>query len=90
MKKWGNYWLDLIEFENKIKGHIEKSLAVFIGKRYSSSIKLKVMMTEAIKDSLDTFSSQESLLYLNIDYELSLDYKNDILHGFSIEKVRCK
>lgn len=86
---WGNYWLDLIEFENSIKNHIEKCVNVFVGKRYSSPSKLRMMLTEAIKDCLDEISMQEHLISLNVDYNLHLDYNNDVFNGFSIIYVYC-
>lgn len=86
---WGNYWLDLIEFENHIKGYIERSIGVFVGKRYSSQSKLKLMIKEAIKDCLDEVAQQEHLLVLDVDYELHLDYEKDTFKGFTISHVHC-
>lgn len=86
---WGNYWLDLIEFENHIKSYIERSISVFVGKRYSSSLKLRMMIAEAIKDCLDEVSVQEHLIALNVDYQLHLDYEDDVFKGFSITHVHC-
>jgi hypothetical protein len=86
---WGNYWLDLIEFERNIKDHIERSISVFVGKRYSSSLKLRSMLSEAIKDCLDEVAEAEHLIALNVDYELHLDYQNDTLRGFTVSHVNC-
>lgn len=86
---WGNYWLDLIEFERHIKSYIERAVSVFVGKRYSSSLKLNKMIGDAIKDCLDEVSQQEHLIALDVDYELHLDYEDDFFQGFTISHVHC-
>jgi hypothetical protein len=87
-RKWGNYWLDLIEFERMVQGYIERSVSIFVGKRYSSSLKLKTMMNEAIKDAIDELSQQE-LMMINVEYKITIDFKDDTLHGFNISHVYC-
>jgi hypothetical protein len=86
---WGNYWLDLIEFERLIKSHIERVIGVFVGKRYSGVVRLRILIAEAIKDCLDEIAQQERLIALNVDYELLLDYKDDLFKGFTISHVHC-
>lgn len=86
---WGNYWLDLIEFEKSIKEYIHKSVTIFVGKRYSSSSKLKLMVAEAIKDCLDEIAFQEQLTNLNVDYELHIEFEKSVFKGFSINHVYC-
>lgn len=87
--KLGNYWLDLIELENVIKNHIEQSISIFVGKRYSSQTKLKHMLKDAVKDCLDEYAKQECLNHLNIDYELSLDYRGDTFVSFAVSYVHA-
>jgi hypothetical protein len=87
--KSGNYWLDLIEFEKVIKDHIEQSISIFVGKRYSSQTKLKHMVRDAVKDCLDEYAKQEFLNHLNVDYELNLDYRGDTFVSFTISYVHA-
>lgn len=89
MKKWGNYWLDLVEFENYIKTHIIKCINIFVGKRYSSSLRLRGMLTDAVRDCLEEIAKQEKRLILDIDYELELEYENDTFTGFKVTRLHA-
>ena len=87
-RKWGNYWLDLIDFEKYVKSFIEQSIKIFVGKRYSSPSKLKLMMNEAIKDAIDELSKQDKII-INVDYGVTIDYQDDILKSFVVTYVYC-
>ena len=84
-----NYWLDLIKFESHIKACISKCIDIFVGKRYSSSIKLRSMLTEAVRDCLDEIARKENHAVLDIDYELEMEYEDDMFISFKINYLHA-
>jgi hypothetical protein len=88
INKWGNYWLDLLEFEKYIKTRMEDSIDIFLGKRYSSLMKLRMMVNEAIKDCMDMLSEEENR-FLDVDYGITLDFDHDTFNGYVIDFVHC-
>lgn len=87
VKKHGNYWLDIIELEKYVKKQIIKCADHFIGKTYFDSLKMKNMLNDEIENCLDEIVKQEKYLILNVDYELELDYENNMFIGYKITNL---
>lgn len=84
----GNYWLSLLHKEKKIRKEIECVIETMIGMKFKDYSSMVKNVSETIKDELEMYSVKNRMGNFNIEYDFTLEQKNNVLCGYTILYVR--
>jgi hypothetical protein len=84
----GNYWLDLIEKEKRLKGAIESTIRKSIGKKFSDYTDMTMKIKDDIRIELENYGVKHHMGIFHLEYDLDLKYDSSfILTGFDVKFV---
>lgn len=87
----GNYWLDLIEKEKKLRREIETAVQKLVGKKFMDYAEMTLHVKEAIRSRLENYGVKHHMGFFNVEYDLDLHYDNSFhLGGFTIKFVNLE
>jgi hypothetical protein len=84
----GNYWLDLIEKEEKLRQEIEAAVDKLIGKKFKDYVDMASQIKDAIRIRLENYGVKHRMGFFDVEYDLDLQYDISFrLGGFVIKFV---
>lgn len=84
----GNYWLDLLTKEKKIRKEIEVIIQKSIGRTFSDYESMTSRLKDDIRTQLENYGVKHHMGLFHIEYDLDLKYDdNYTLTNFNIKYV---